>query len=509
MLYSDESISLYHLYEAPVLKSKKTLMAELETPCSRFTFNVRSIRSDFRTAQIADRFDPFSEDEMILTTNTPANWQAFLRFLKDNGITTSAKIISPPLRNGMPPMYRALLRSGKFKLDNKGHPVDAYGFGASHESREQAISKAFGEVIERYFSAHYSADALRISSYDDLKKRRFGPRPFDIFSINRFLPWQEEAFPKFKYDGTSPLAWVLGKDLDRDAPVYLPAQLVFWNYRRNEELMLYESNTNGIAGHFTRDEALLGALLELIQRDGFAIHWLKVRSPRRIDEATIVDPEIRSFVDSVKRAHVGVYFLDTTTDIGVPTCVCVLTDTRNGRFNVHLASSTGFSEEDTIRSSLVEALVVYHSQLYCKEPLILDEPYEPFRKPIRHIERLRVWRTEKMYKEFLPFLQGEIESVETFLRGVSRYDTVSSRLAFVRGRFASLGEGYGIYTYEYEDKLLKDIGFCVMRTIVPRMINLYLTENTVPLGAPRLQSVPPKLKLPLRNEINPWPHPFP
>ncbi len=502
-------IGQYQIFNIPVIKTKTEILDELMQPCSRFSFNVRNIRSDFRNARLVRWLDPFAESELLLASNTPANWQAFVRFLHGRGITSSKAVSSLPVRHDTPKIYTVSLGSGAAASGDPGYPVDRGGFGASYTDPEEAVSKASGELLERYFSARYTTNDLLFASFDELQRRRYGPRPLDIFSLNDFLPWQKEAFPAFIRDAQCPLGWVKGMNMARQVPVYLPAQLVYWNYRHGSEPQLYECNTSGTAGHFTYEEATLAALLELIQRDGFMIHWLKIKHPRRIDQRTITDADVLDLLGRFTRANLDIQLLDITTDIGIPACLAVLLDSRGGRYEVHLASGIGFTERDVFLSALAELIVVHGAQLHSEGPFILDEPYEPFRKPINNLQRLRVWRTEKMYRQFLPFVQGPFETVDAFMRDVGRYDTVARRLSYVQEQLASLGEGYEIYIYEFEDPLLREIGFHVVRAIIPRIMGIYLFEQSGSLAAERLTSVPPKLGLEIREDLNPWPHPFP
>jgi ribosomal protein S12 methylthiotransferase accessory factor len=505
----DEVIGQRQIFNIPVIKTKLEILHELTQPCSRFSFDVRRIHSDFRNARLANRLDPFAENELLLATNTPANWQAFIRFLNERGVTSSKVVSSLPVRHDMPKIYTVSLRSGPAANGDPGHAVDRGGFGASCTNTQEALSKACGELLERYFSARYRTEELMFVSFKALQERRYGPRPLDIFSLNDFLPWQKELFPAYNRDMHSPLGWVRGMNMTRQTPVYLPAQLVYWNYQRGDEPLLQECNTSGTAGHFTRDEATLAALLELIQRDGFMIHWLKIKHPRRIDQETLTDPDVQALLERFRQSLLEVHLLDTTTDIGIPTCLAVLLDPRGGRYEIHLASGIGFTERDALLSALAELIVVFGAQLHSEGPIVLEEPYEPFRKPISNLQRLRVWRTKKMYDIFLSFIQGPLETVGDFMHGVEQYDTVAARLAYVQERLAALGEGYEVYTHEFEDSLLREIGFHVVRAIVPRIMGIYLFEQSGSLGAQRLSSVPPKLGLEIREDLNPWPHPFP
>lgn len=510
MLESDDLTGEYKRFGIPCVKGKERFLQELSQPCSRFAFDIRRVQSDFNSALRASRRDPLSDQELMIATDVPANWQAFVHFLSSKRIVTPQGIVSPFVRNDVPKITSALLFSDKDEGRSDGRPVECFGFGASYDDTETAMSKAVGELLERHFSSIYRAEDLAKASYEDLRHRRFGPLPLDIFSLNGFLPSQEEQWPQFCRDSRKPIGWVQGENLTRGTRAYIPAQLVYWNYRLGDEMVLADLNTSGAAGHFTKDEAVLSALLELIQRDGFMIHWLMNAAPSQIDQRTITDADTIDFLNRLKEANLEVHLLDTTTDIGVPTCTCVIIDGRNDTHSVYVAASCGFSVQDAIFSALLESVVVFNAEMYQSEPYILKEDYQPFVDPsIGRFERLRVWRTQKMVGEIRPFLQGPLISEATFMRGGDRYVSVAERLAYIQKMFAALGDRYDIYLHEFNDPLLDTVGYHVVQAIVPAIMAMYLTENMATLAAERLTSVPEKLGWKTLRTFRSWPHPFP
>ena len=509
MLESDDYVSEYKTFGTPCIKTKKQIMDELSEPCSRFAFDVRKIKSDFNVMKKASRIDPLSEQGLTLATDVPANWQAFARYLYEAEITLSKDILSPMARHDIPKLYAAGFHAGKVKKGD-GREADRSGYGVSLNDPLEAISKAAGELLERHFSSMYRSKDLLFASYEDLKRRRFGPKPLDIFSLNGFLPWQEARWWKFKKNASTPIGWVRGENLTRNMPVYIPAQLVYWNYSVEDEMMmLAEGNTNGAAGHFTRDEAILSALLELIQRDGFTIHWLRNAHPHLIDERTIEDVPTKDILTRFKESGVEAYLLDTTTDIGVPTCVCVCIDARGEHPHLYLAASAGFTVQSTIFSAILECIAVFNSLNFEKEPFILENDYKPFTRLITRMERLRLWKGKEMIDRFRPFLKGPLVSEFEFMRGVQQYETVRDQLGYIQNSLHALGDRYDIYIHEFKDPILDLLGYHVVRVVVPAAMNLYLNENLAQLNTERLSSVPAKLGFKARQELNPWPHPFP
>lgn len=507
MREEQENLSAWDAWAAPRIKSTRQVLEEMSRPCSRFSFDPRHVKSDIRSAHLAARIDPFSNQTLLYANGTPANWQLFARYLFEKGITGGPTISFYKVRNDVPKMYHAIFRSHDMKEGMDGREANRYGYGCSLD-QEEAVSKAVGELLERHFLAGYRNSDLVRASYDELNARRFGPRPIDISELNGFLPHQMERFPILKRTPGAPLRWVVGTNAADGSPAYIPAQFIYWNYFDPEEMFLGESNSNGAAGGFTRDEAILSGLLEYIQRDGFVIHWLKVESPRRIDPETIADPQAKELLYQLRKRGFETHLVDVTTDVGVPTCVCVILDRRRKRHELHMGAGVGFDEKEVFVSAIKEAIAGLNRPF--DEYLKLPEAYVPFYEKFIGLEqRLRLWWGETMLERFAPFIKGTFVTSTQFMRGMDSYRTSEEQLALVKDRLKSLGKGYEIYWYEAQDRTLSEVGYHAVKVFVPKLISLYLWDTNAQLASERLSTIPSKLGYSPRSGVNPWPHPFP
>ncbi|MDP3645483.1 MAG: YcaO-like family protein, partial [bacterium] len=431
-----------------------------------------------------------------------------LHYLFQKKILSSPRLAFYPCRNDLPKLYFADLRAIWDTSRTDGNKVRLSGLAHSMDL-ERAISKSIGEMLERYFLSLYKNDSLLRSSYQDLLEK--GTAALNIFELNSFLPWQERRNPRFAKTSESPFYWVEGETMDRRV-TYLPAQLVFWNYNLACDLnepVLGHPTTNGAAGHFTRDGAILAGLLENIQRDGFLIYWLNGISPKRIDASLIDDDETQSMLSDAERYGLKMHFLNTTSDIGVPSIMCAIVDPRTNEPVIAVGGGTGFNLKDTILHGAYEALsVLNHAEQY--EGFTISEKYEPFIDPtIGHLERIRLWRGKKMLERLSFFINGPLQTPDEFIGSSSTLDTFQKQLPYVLDTLRSMGIGYEPYVYEVRDKVLDTLGYHVVQTIVPQLIPLHLREEMVTLNSKRLREVPAKLGYEAAVTLNPWPHPFP
>lgn len=512
LLESFEDVQEFRLFPKTALRLKKDVLAEILSPCSRFKgVFIDNKDIDVKVSQLMHRFDAFEDDALIPVSGGPMNWRFLVRYLHAQNITSSLELYIRNNRNDAPKIHGIRLAPAPKSSIEDGENAQLYGYG-SGSTLDESISKAVGEHLERYFLAQYKYSALQKASFKELSSSRHNA--LSPLAFNGFLDWQKKRFPSLRVDENTPLSWVEGNTLSGNKKILLPAQAIFWNFSfrgAQKEQILLQPNTNGAAGGFTTEEAVLGGILEIIERDGFLIYWLNSIAPRQIDVSTIKDEEFQEKLAYLNRYNVSYYFLDTTTDTGIPSCICALTGATHGEYVVTLGGSSGFAVEKIVKSALREALSIYaFNDKELTQPPQLPDNYEPFTDShICRDERIALWRSKEMYERFLFFVSGKMESVQDFMRGVEVYQTPSEQLLYVRQRFEQLGEGYDIYYHSVTHTVLERLGYNVVKVLIPRMMHMYLNEDFATLDAPRLREVPVKLGYKPCETLNPWPHPFP
>ncbi len=490
-------------------RSKESAVEEISKPCGRFRSPLtleESVRL-FTTKQFGNT-DMLASATYVIAPGTPLNWQVILRYLHREHVIHEPRFTHRPFRNDLPKAFGFELAAVWDRKLTDGLEVNATGY-ASSMSVDRSMAKVIGEILERYVLTLYKCSTLIRASQREIQRAR--ARALPIEALSAFLPSQQARNRRFARDIDTPFHWVRGEMLD-GRKTLIPAQLIFWNYdlkKDAEEGILGESSTSGAAGHFTREEAVLAGLLEGIERDGFLIYWLNHLSPRRIDVAQIYDKEVCDFLAIIKRYGLDIYFLDTTSDVNIPSVTCVIVDGRTDVPIITLGGAAGFDLTSTILRSGYEALNIF--QFSEGHPgFVLPEDYEPFTDArIGHQERVATWRGRHMLERLQFFLSGTPISPSDFLRSTERILSVNERLDHVVRSLDKLGAGYEIYLYEASHDVLRALGYHVVRVVVPALIPLYLRETRATLHAPRLKSVPPKLGYRAADTPNPWPHPFP
>ena len=475
-------------------------------PCGRFksplswyeTLELKILRN-LSNSRIFNHIAAFPNYEI------PPNWQILLNYLASKKLIPNPAFTPMSQRNDFPHIHKFKLNSRVTSEVSDGSNIDIVGFGSNVEI-EEAYSKAVGEILERHILTVYRLKQLKRASYSTLA--RCGVRALDVDILPKFLPWQTEAFKELAYSADTPLHWVETTELISGRRAYVPAQLVFWSYNRTaaDEPYLQDSTTNGQAGHFTFEESALGSIYELVERDALLIFWLNTISPKRIKLESIDDPAFQERIKLLQNTGLKLFFLDTTTDLEIPSCICVVLDDRGAEPRIALGGAAGFDVYKNLTSSLNEAIsVAQHTVEYS-----IPTKYRPFLdKNIRMKERMGMWHGAEMLERFNFFISGnEVNFLEsqhyTFRKPFS---SKQSELEEVKKIFKNKGIGYELYCYRAKHPALGTLGYVVTKVIVPKLVPLHLQEWLATLGAERLQEVPGALGY-QETKLNPWPHPF-
>lgn len=472
-------------------------------------------RIRFRFLQFLSKGEALlGKSQLVMSRTVPPNWQLLLDYLFEHKITSSRHIYLHEGRNDYPEMYKTSLPLVT-SLTEKGGKNQEYAYGTSTVSLLQSLSKTVGEALERHFFRLSPTSDFITASVNELVQG--GGTFLDISKIPGFTKHQQ-ANPRLRWDKDTLFNWVEGKELLSSKKTFLPAQLVFWDQifsiAGTQEPYLRNQTTNGAGGHFTYEAAVLSAVYENVERDAFLIYWLRNIPPRRIALRTINDESFQSFVAELKRCHLELILLETHTDIAIPACVAVIVDRSTRGPSISVGGVAGFNILPKLQHAAEEALSVHmHLANDASMQYILPDNYVPFTMwTIGKRERLALWKDPTMFTHLQQFLSGPEISFEEFARhDVKNFSNAQEELHGVLDQFRKKGSGYEVYIYECRSPILTRVGYHVVRSIVPALLPLYLTENLATLEATRLESVPRYLGVPVQNTttMNPLPHPYP
>lgn len=120
------------------------------------------------------------------------------------------------------------------------------------------------------------------------------------------------------FDEDAELDWSPVWSLTRRRRVLLPAALLYFEVPDKAGRRMVRADSNGCAAGGTPEDAVLQALLELVERDAVALWWYNMTRQPAVDADAFGDPWHTLVREEHARLGREVWVLDLTSDLGVP-----------------------------------------------------------------------------------------------------------------------------------------------------------------------------------------------
>ncbi|MFD5115839.1 TOMM precursor leader peptide-binding protein [Streptomyces sp. NPDC058391] len=206
----------------------------------------------------------------------------------------------------------------------------ANGFDASRDL-------AYLEGLERYAGTHRrTGTTLLTAAYSAL-----GDDALDPAECGFYAPETYRDDPMVSpFDPDRPIPWVWGYSLRDERPVLVPARLVHYSAGLASDNFVFECS-NGCAIGSCLEEAVLGGLLELIERDAFLVAWYGATPLTEIALDSIGDRTVRTMIERAGLQGYDVHAFDNRIDLAVPvvTGLAVRRDGGPGTFSFGAGAS--------------------------------------------------------------------------------------------------------------------------------------------------------------------------
>jgi len=149
-------------------------------------------------------------------------------------------------------------------------------------------------------------------------------------------------------DNDLELEWIKGVELNTQSNRWLPRELIDLDFTQQQYQTpcYFLSSSNGLASGNTREEALIHALCEVIERDQISF-WLvesEIQSSRaktRLKIDTIDDSYCLDLIEKCNQSGLEILVWYTTHNLQLPCFVCVVYDKRQNTFYPQRASGAG------------------------------------------------------------------------------------------------------------------------------------------------------------------------
>lgn len=371
--------------------------------------------------------------------------------------------------------------------------------------KKRAVSKLFGEILERYALTKQPTDVIK-GSYNDLVK--VGKCPLNPEELNSYDKKLFKEINPTVIDLKSEIFhWIEAKEVYSKKRVLIPAQLVYVPFNGSSlEPQLEESISTGGSCGGSLEEAIYGGACEVIERDSYMLHYLLKLPGQSISITDDKDKELSFLRKYISGYNLELFLVDMTTDLQVPSLAAIIIDRTNLGPAVSIGLKAGFDLKRTIIGAIEEAFMV---RSWIRDKFVYFEP--DFKLKDGHIhtieERAYYWFDVSMIQK-LDFWLGNKKTIKySDLKkkfNLSKKSYLTSLVVRLRKK------DIPIYYVNLTPIEMEKNGFFVVKVIIPSLQSLYLDEYNKYFGKRRLHEFSQKLAKNKKHEIelNLIPHPF-
>jgi thiazole/oxazole-forming peptide maturase SagD family component len=376
--------------------------------------------------------------------------------------------------------YYSFVLQKKASIDGKKITIAGQGVA---EDKATALSIAMGEIMERVITGIYDTNRKIIRcSADELstqgRKFLFPPK------FHHFLEAQKRQYGVLGMATGTPLAWVEGKNVLTKEAMYIPHQMTSWLKGKEGNVMVH-ATTNGSAGYFSKDEAVLRGLFEVVERDGFLVHWLTQTAPEVIEKESL-PADLREPLVRFEEKGVATYVLNVTS-LDIPAVViAAIGKNVTNKPQVVISGGCNLTFHEAIASATKELAVALEMLLHTEDNPTSDATVQPFVSSLDKVGRQMYWRGEEKVRKFSWFISGrrvsfnELEKAVDLPNAQSKIDECASRLR----RF---GEEYMPIVYHPVNVIQEELGFHIAQVFIPKAFPFYLYEGYGTFDSVRLR----------------------
>ena len=241
------------------------------------------------------------------------------------------------------------------RITGGGPTYTSWGKG---DTRAQAEASARGEAIEHLSSFYTGEESSILTRAKDLGERAIEPNACMLYSDMQFVskdpkgPELAGLYVPEPFDSADEIAWTAVKSLTTHEKKYIPTAYCYFKCPVPGKAYCV-MDSNGHAAGNSLEEAALGGLLELIERDAVGIWWYNNLPANQVDLASFDNPYFKAVEDYYARLKQDVYVLDITSDIDIPVYVAV-TCGRSNRNKIRMGYGAGPNAEVAIQRALSE-----------------------------------------------------------------------------------------------------------------------------------------------------------
>ncbi len=222
-----------------------------------------------------------------------------------------------------------------------------------------ARASAMCEAIERYSGIFHGDEPRFTSTLRELGESAVHPNVCMNFSERQYDTREEwnagsSAFHlvPLRFDEERPVEWSKAWSLTHERWHHLPTAYCYFMYPNAEGEPFCWADSNGNAAGNSREEAILQAFFELVERDHVALWWYnRVRRPG-VDLGSFHDPALDDLLSWYASHDRELWVLDLSADSGIPVFAAITRRTNRATQDIAL----GYGAHLDARVALTRAL---------------------------------------------------------------------------------------------------------------------------------------------------------
>lgn len=272
---------------------------------------------------------------------------------------------------------------------------DSFVGGSSLGHYEAAQGASIGEAIERYCGNFIPSLASYKKSYNAwlaAGEHALDPEQMILHSPTML---RQPGCPFVPFTRDLEVLWVKGQSITQQRPAWLPLSLVYANWITPEtqhEPVTHHLWTPGMAGGRNLEEALVGGIREVVERDITMAWWLNAHPLPSV----VLPPEIESLCQSIDRDnHLSYNLIHLDNPFGIPVFVGVVEDTREQLISIGFGCRPNPTE--AAKKALCEAFTLLEGSYDLLKPDsiqrqtsqewgLLHVPYKPWRADRQYLD---------------------------------------------------------------------------------------------------------------------------
>lgn len=408
------------------------------------------------------------------------------------GVVSGLRPLLPD--RGLDGLSHVVASSGDSHTDHHGGSPQI-GTGRSFDA-QLATTIAIAEAAERYAGSFPEADTVRAAA------KQLPGAALDLTRLPRCSE-AEYAHPDCKVVAPDPdavIRWTRGTDLMTGEPTWVPAVMACYGlHPEPAERFVFQIST-GYAVHVEPERALLGGLMEVVERDAIAVTWLRrLRLP--LVGPAAMSPAVRDLLDHGRRRFLTNVLFNATTDVGVPTVYALQQAPHDPEAANLVGAGTGRTLAQAAERALIEILNI--RQLFHHGTPPVSE-YAQFTDIMDGARYMGV----PQRAEAFAFLTEDLAQRPVSDRCLQLPDDPRQALSMVLARLHRIGAQ--AVCVDRTTTELRRAGLVALTVVVPQLQPMSLSPLAQFRAHPRLIDAPAAMGVPAspEQEQNPWPQPF-